>query len=136
MSPMEPFWMTLQRFRDDTFPVQMLIVAAYVGIVFLIARREGRGTDVLVKLLLSGMKECFPLHGKRAGRLSGLQDEISENTAHYERTLSLAMQILVRIRAEHSVPEKYYTDSMDFDGVGRRLAATIDAIARQAALSG
>ena len=55
MSPMEPFWMTLQRFRDDTFPIQMLIVAAYVGIVFLIASREGRKTDVLVKLLLSGM---------------------------------------------------------------------------------
>ncbi len=82
------------------------------------------------------VKECFTLQGKRAGRLSGLQDEISENTARYERTLSLAMQILARIRAEHGVLEKYYTDSMDFDGVGRRLAATIDAIARQTALSG
>lgn len=51
----ELFWMTLRRFRDDTLAAQMLIVAAYLGIVFLILRREGKQTDVIVKLLLSAM---------------------------------------------------------------------------------
>lgn len=38
MKTIEPFWVTLQSFRDDTFAVQMLIIAAYLGILFLIAR--------------------------------------------------------------------------------------------------
>ena len=56
--------------------------------------------------------------------------------ARYEQTLSLAMQTLAQIKAEHGVLEKYYIDSMDFDGVSKRLAATIDSIARQASVSG
>ena len=81
------------------------------------------------------VRETFTLQGGNAGLPTGLQDEISENMARYDQTLSLAMRILARIREEHGVLERYYTGSMDFDGVGRRLAATIDAIARQAALS-
>lgn len=55
MKTIEPFWVTLQSFRDDTFAVQMLIIAAYLGILFLIARREGVRTDVIVKIILSAI---------------------------------------------------------------------------------
>ena len=82
------------------------------------------------------IKESFTLQGKNTKRPTGLQDEISENMARYEQTLSLAMQTLAQIKAEHGVLEKYYIDSMDFDGVSKRLAATIDSIARQASVSG
>ena len=52
MKNMEPFWMTLQSFRDDTFIVQMLIIVAYLGILFLIAKREGARTDAIVLSLI------------------------------------------------------------------------------------
>ena len=55
MKNMEPFWMTLQSFRDDTFIVQMLIIVAYLGILFLIAKREGARTDAIVKVILSSI---------------------------------------------------------------------------------
>lgn len=55
MKSMEPFWMTLQSFRDDTFMVQMLIIVAYLGILFLIAKREGARTDAIVKVILSSI---------------------------------------------------------------------------------
>ena len=55
MNSMEPFWMTLQSFRDDTFIVQMLIIVAYLGILFLIAKREGARTDAIVKVILSSI---------------------------------------------------------------------------------
>lgn len=38
----------------------------------------------------------------------------------------------MQIKAEHGILKKYYIDSMDFDGVKKRSAATIDSIARQA----
>lgn len=61
MKTIEPFWVTLQSFRDDTFAVQMLIIAAYLGILFLIARREGVRTDVIFKDILSSISlQCKP----------------------------------------------------------------------------
>lgn len=81
------------------------------------------------------IEESFTLQGKKTKRQTELQDEISENVTRYEQTLSLAMQTLAQIKAEHGVLEKYYIDSMDFDGVKNRLAATIESIERQATIS-
>ena len=47
MKNVEPFWMTLQSFRDDTFIVQILIIVAYLCILFLIAKQEGSRTCLL-----------------------------------------------------------------------------------------
>ena len=52
MRPMEPFWVTLQNFRDDTLLIQIAIIAAYLSIIFLIAKKEGSKTDAAVKALL------------------------------------------------------------------------------------
>lgn len=55
MKNVEPFWMTLQSFRDDTFIVQIFIIIAYLCILFLITKQEGSRTDVIIKIILSSI---------------------------------------------------------------------------------